>query len=122
MIEKREPLSIYNWEILFDKVSISHAAEKSIPREQRVDPQNPPAEWGPARTVKLHPVDPAYPAIEVKIPEPALPVCHRKIAADEQGKFIGMAFVIGWRVGQLRYIVSVDAETRHVTCSVDNEG
>jgi hypothetical protein len=112
-----DPWRIYNWRIDWDKGSVDGLTQRKLCREDRIDPQNPPAEYGQAREIRLIPIDLTYPEITMQIPEGATPICHRLVTRDNlgSGRLLFLLYRIGYRMGKIRIMKSVDLFTREVT-------
>ena len=104
----------YYWELEFDCVKINELEQKRLPSERRIDPQDPPAELGPARFVRLIPQDESFPPVTIVVPLNAKPVCHRLIIQASDGLSGYVCQRIGWKVENIRSIISINLKTKEV--------
>ena len=104
----------YFWEIEFEGCKVHEVDQKNLPREQRIDPQNPPIELGAARFIRLIPQSDQWPLVTVVIPNNAKPVCHRYVVEATDGVSGFACRRIGWRIENVRNIISVNLKTREI--------
>lgn len=118
-----DPQRIYSWRIDWDEGSVDDLTQRKLSREDRIDPQNPPAEYGQVRRISLIPLDPSYPEITMDIPEGATPICHRLVTKDNMGSgpLVFLLYRIGYRIGNHRTMKAVDLFTREII-DVEDEG
>ena len=118
-----DPQRIYSWRIDWDKGSVDDLTQRKLSREDRIDPQCPPAEYGQARRISLIPLDPSYPEISMNVPEGATPICHRLVTRDNlgSGSLVFLLYRIGYRIGGHRTMKAVDLFTRKIN-DIEDEG
>ncbi|MCK9568821.1 hypothetical protein M0R72_07770 [Candidatus Pacearchaeota archaeon] len=117
-----DPSKIYYWRIDWDKGSVDDLTQRKLSREDRIDPQCPPTEYGQARRITLVPLDPSYPEIVMNIPEGAIPICHRHVTRDNlgSGSLRFLLYRIGYQVGNTRTMKAVDLFTRKIFAVEDS--
>lgn len=112
-----DPSRIYYWRIDWDEGSVDDLTQRKLCREDRIDPQCPPTEYGQARRICLIPLDPSYPEIMMNVPEGATPICHRLVTRDNlgSGSLVFLLYRIGYRIGKTRTMKAINLFTQKIT-------
>ena len=114
---------IYYWELKFKSGRIfDQRVENSLPKQDRIDPQNPPIKFGQAEFIRLVPGDELFPPIQIAIPSGSFPVYFRRIVSNSIGVVQSLEFVIGWNLNGVRNMKIINAETRQETSESDKKG
>ena len=118
-----DPTQIYYWQLEWEWGVVTGLTQAKLLREDRVDPQNPPARYGRVRRVSLIPLDLTYPKLSVDVPVGASPICHRRVTRENfgAGSTIALLYRIGYRIGKTRTMRAVDLFTRKII-DIEDEG
>lgn len=108
----------YYWEIEFERCKVHERDQKNLPREQRIDPQNPPFELGAARFIRLIPQSDQWQPVTVVIPPNAKPIRHRYVVEASDGTSGFACQRIGWRIDNVHNFISVNLKTREIVALI----
>jgi len=114
---------VYCWILRFDTGhTFTQLENNKLPKDKRIDVNDPPKELGRPHSIVLRPVKFGLPKIERDIPEGALPVFAARTTMKGSTP-TRLEFLCGHNIGGRRYYTIVDAETGKQADDVeDNDG
>lgn len=102
---------VYCWILRFDTGhTVTQLENNKLPKDKRIDVNDPPKELGRPYSIVLRPVKSGLPKIERDIPEGALPVFAARTTMTGNTP-IRLEFLCGHNIRGRRYYTIVDSET-----------
>jgi hypothetical protein len=117
--------SYYHWELEFDLASrvVNQLNEAAKPKDERVNPQRPPAELGRPTLIRIVPHRDYLEEVSMAIPTGASPVCFclRAAGISTEGASVNgiVAFAVGYRIDDVRTMKVVEPTTGKVIDTKD---